>query len=61
MARILAVCTRVDLEITVLREVDILPARAASSGYEARGKEDLMSGKPNLQRTQTGLKVSAGD
>jgi len=39
--RILAVCTRVDVEIPVLREVDILPSRYASSGYEARGKEDL--------------------
>ena len=41
VARILAVCTRVDLEITVLREVDIVPARYASSGYDARVKEDL--------------------
>ena len=60
MARILAVRTGVDLEIAVLREVDILPARSASSGYDARGKEDL-SGKLNLQRTQAGLKVSTGD
>ena len=41
VARILAVCTRVDLEITVLREVDILPAWYASSGCEGRVKEDL--------------------
>ena len=37
MARILAVGTRVDLEITVLREVDILPARYASSAHSQFG------------------------
>ena len=42
MGRILDVCIRVRLEITVPREVDIIPSRYASLGYyEARGNEDL--------------------
>ena len=42
MGRMLAVCIRVHLEITVPREVDIIPSRYASLGYyEARGNEDL--------------------
>ena len=34
-------CTRVDLEITALREVDVIASRQTSSGYEARGKKGL--------------------
>ena len=57
----MAACTRVNLENNVLRESGHPSCPTRKFSTRSTRDKGPVSGKLNLQQTQTGLKVSGGD